>query len=251
MDDKSKAAVLAVTIRDLTKFTFDEDGANWLTIKAPGPPWTKRPKGEEMQMHFRHRYEVPWQTWPNANEIWGNFTKKIIKNLHKAQTIGYKGRIPAKDIELFASYKPKGMKMHPDNAEFDAARAETMATWSPGQKTAEPSKKPHASRVAMLRDLAAHADKIAPEHMKVAVDAVMNANKDQQPSASAAPGKTYKVYGKKGSSPAHTRFKGKAYVAGKDTKFRSGDSATVTPKDGKLQVKSTTDDHTQMWDAEE
>lgn len=218
MDDRSNAAVLAITVRDLTKFTFDEDGANWLTIKAPGPPWTKREKGEEMEMHFRHQYEVPWQTWPNANEIWGHFTKKIIKNLHKAQTIGYKGRIPAKDIVLFASYKPKGMKLEPEQAEFDAARAETMATWSspkasvPKAKASSPSQTPVSS--------------------------------------TSGDGKSYKIYGRKSGAPAHTRLKGKVYLAGRDTRFKSGDSATVTPAGEKLRVKSSDSDHTQLWEPE-
>lgn len=135
VDDKSKAVVLEVTIRDPHKFIFDEDGANWLTIEAPGPPWTKRPKGEEMQIHFRHVYVKDdggsnyWQDWPNAGKIWAAYQAKLIKNLHRAGTIGYKGAIPARDIKLFSTYKPASMKKDPDSAEFDAARDRTMQTY--------------------------------------------------------------------------------------------------------------------------
>lgn len=73
----------------------------------------------------------------------------------------------------------------------------------------------------------------------------------QGPSPATGSGKSYKIYGKKGGAPAHTRFKGKAFVAGKDTRFKSGDSATVSPSGNKLSVKSTSDDHTQVWEPEE
>lgn len=65
-------------------------------------------------------------------------------------------------------------------------------------------------------------------------------------------GKKMKIYGKKGVSPAHTRFKGKAYGAGPDTKFKSGESAIVdkTPE-GKLKVRKSDDNYSQIWDPEE
>lgn len=68
----------------------------------------------------------------------------------------------------------------------------------------------------------------------------------------ATPGKTkgtYKIYGKKGAASAHTRLKGKAYVAGADTKFKPGDSASLSPEDGKLRVKN--DDADQLWEPTE
>lgn len=60
--------------------------------------------------------------------------------------------------------------------------------------------------------------------------------------------KTYKIYGKLKGAPAHTRLKGKAYVAAADTRFKPGDSAVVEPKDGRLSVKDPTSGHTQEWE---
>lgn len=62
---------------------------------------------------------------------------------------------------------------------------------------------------------------------------------------------TYKVYGRRPGGPAHTRHKGKVYVAGKDTKFRSGDQANVeVGPDGELKVKNPATGHSQSWKAE-
>jgi hypothetical protein len=66
----------------------------------------------------------------------------------------------------------------------------------------------------------------------------------------APPKQSYKIYGKKGDATAHTRLKGKAYVAGKDTQFKPGESASVSPEDGKLRVKKPGTDHSQLWDPE-
>lgn len=63
-------------------------------------------------------------------------------------------------------------------------------------------------------------------------------------------GKELKVYGKLKGAPAHTRLKGKAYVAGADTQFKSGERATVAPEGGKLRVKKSDSDHSQLWDQE-
>jgi hypothetical protein len=59
---------------------------------------------------------------------------------------------------------------------------------------------------------------------------------------------TYKIYGKFKGHPAATRLKGQAYVAGNDTQFKSGEQAIIEPEDGKLRVKKTTGDHSQLWD---
>ena len=63
--------------------------------------------------------------------------------------------------------------------------------------------------------------------------------------------KLYKIYGKKGSSPAHTRYKGKAYVAKIDTQFGSGDQADVSPEGSKLKVKRPDSDYSQLWEPED
>lgn len=62
--------------------------------------------------------------------------------------------------------------------------------------------------------------------------------------------KTMKVYGRLKGAPAHTRLKGKAYLAPNDTKFKSGQSIGVEPKDDKLSVKDPSSDHTQTWELE-
>lgn len=60
---------------------------------------------------------------------------------------------------------------------------------------------------------------------------------------------TYRIYGKKGSAPVHTRYKGKAYAPTKPTKFRAGDQADVAPgSDGRLSVKDPKSDNVQVWD---
>lgn len=62
---------------------------------------------------------------------------------------------------------------------------------------------------------------------------------------------TYKIYGRKGKAPVHTRHKGKVYVGPSDSKFRNGDKATVTlGSDGRLNVNDPKSGHTQRWYAE-
>jgi curved DNA-binding protein CbpA len=62
---------------------------------------------------------------------------------------------------------------------------------------------------------------------------------------------TYKIYGRKGDSPAHTRFKGKVYKADRDTAFANGDQAEVNVNDdGTLHVKNPKSGHTQDWQGE-
>jgi hypothetical protein len=65
-----------------------------------------------------------------------------------------------------------------------------------------------------------------------------------------APEKTYKIYGKRGTAPASTRFKGKVFVAGQGTRFKPGTSAAVSPSGSKLQVKDTGTGDTQLWEPE-
>lgn len=76
---------------------------------------------------------------------------------------------------------------------------------------------------------------------------------DDAPVQTAAPVRrgaksTYKIYGKFKGHPAATRLKGQAYVGAADTQFRSGEQAIIEPEDGKLRVKKTTGDHSQLWD---
>ena len=76
---------------------------------------------------------------------------------------------------------------------------------------------------------------------------------DDAPVQTAAPVRrgaksTYKIYGKFKGHPAATRLKGQAYVGAADTQFKSGEQAIIEPEDGKLRVKKTTGDHSQLWD---
>lgn len=84
-----------------------------------------------------------------------------------------------------------------------------------------------------------------------APEAPSRAEKPQKSAASPSPraAKTsYKVYGKKGGRPAHTRLKGQAYGAPADTKFSPGEQAVASSEDGKLRVKKVDGDHSQIWD---
>lgn len=62
---------------------------------------------------------------------------------------------------------------------------------------------------------------------------------------------TYKIYGRKGKAPAHTRYQGKVFGAGDDTKFKNGDRANVKlGTDGRLSVNMPGTNHTQFWTSE-
>lgn len=62
---------------------------------------------------------------------------------------------------------------------------------------------------------------------------------------------TYKVYGKRGNAPAHTRYQGQVYVAASGTKFHGGDKATVAlGTDGRLSIHNPDTGHTQHWTRE-
>lgn len=61
---------------------------------------------------------------------------------------------------------------------------------------------------------------------------------------------TYRIYGRRGPAPVHTRFKGVAFAPTGDTKFKNGDSAAIElGTDGKLKVKDPNSDHTQFWES--
>lgn len=59
----------------------------------------------------------------------------------------------------------------------------------------------------------------------------------------------YKIYGKKGGKPVHTRLKGRAYIPGGDeTSFKPGMQASLSASDGdSINVKDPSSDHTQSW----
>lgn len=69
---------------------------------------------------------------------------------------------------------------------------------------------------------------------------------------------TYKIYGahhdaQLGTSPLHTRIKGKVYIPTQASKFKKGDEAEIAVEPGgkKLSVKKPDSDHTQTWTAKE
>lgn len=62
---------------------------------------------------------------------------------------------------------------------------------------------------------------------------------------------TYKIYAPWKGHAAATRLRGQAYAPGPDTdtEFVRGDQAVISvTDDGKLQVKKTNSDHTQVWE---
>ena len=72
-----------------------------------------------------------------------------------------------------------------------------------------------------------------------------------KPASRTASKSTYKIYGRKGNAPAHTRYQGKVYGAAPDTKFRAGDQADVRlGSDGRLSVHNSKTGHTQHWTSE-
>jgi len=70
------------------------------------------------------------------------------------------------------------------------------------------------------------------------------------PAAPREPRTGYKIYGRKGGRPAHTRLKGQAYGAPANTRFSPGEQASIEKNDdGRLTVKKQGgDDHSQLWD---
>ena len=79
----------------------------------------------------------------------------------------------------------------------------------------------------------------------------LDPNRRNEPAAPRRPGgpkTSYKVYGRMKGAPAHTRLKGQAYIAGRDTEFTPGEQAILTPDNGKLKVKKVDGDHEQTWE---
>lgn len=154
------------------------------------------------------------------------------------------GELTAADVQL--------MKDHPDVVrELDGFRDylhnTIKRTMKGGQKLYDP-----------LEDDDESPEEEAPEsgEEEAGTDAAVAAATGASPSAPGEPaapapkaGKTsYKIYGKMKGAPAHTRLKGKAYVAPQDTQFTPGELANITADNGKLKVKKPDSDHTQTWE---
>lgn len=102
----------------------------------------------------------------------------------------------------------------------------------PSGKEPPPTKSPNGTPVISPRGRSSYSSSY------VASD-VGEVPKSQPVKAPEVPGKTYKVYGKKNvkihpkgnpvAAPIHTRLKGKVYAPFDKTRFKSGDSVSVTP----------------------
>lgn len=123
VDDRSKAVVLKVIVKDPTKFVVDEDSVSWLTVDNPD--------GKKEDIHFRDK---AWRTWDNAGRIFAQFQSRLAKGLARQQSIAYKGSIKPSDISVLHSYKPTKMKQDPDEKEYFTARDKTRSTLKKGIK---------------------------------------------------------------------------------------------------------------------
>ena len=69
--------------------------------------------------------------------------------------------------------------------------------------------------------------------------------------SSSGPKSTYKIYGKIGNSPLHTRIKGRVFTPTGASRFRVGDRPSVSFKDKDyINVKNNDTGHTQSWKGE-
>lgn len=221
VDDGGTAVILKVIVRDPTKFVTDEDNMSW--TKATDPD------GKETEIHFKHDN---WKKWPNANQIMAKFQQRIASSLNKSGAIAYRGKIPVSDISVEAVYKPASMSKDPDWEEYKTAREKTLNTYTKGDPDQKRVRRAELPTVSIPK--ASPTPEPAAEPVRSAVTG----------------GKTYKIYGRLKGAPAHTRLKGKAYVAGPNTKFKPGEQAAIEPAGDKLKVKKTDSDHSQLWDPE-
>lgn len=130
-----KAVVLKVKVNDPARLIPDEDSMNWLKVTNPD--------GGEEEIHFRHNH---WKQWPTARTIMQRYMIRLYKDLGKNGTIAYKGRIPAKDITLFQTYKPVGMKRDPNDKEYWDAMEKTRASLKTGPETIKKPRKPRVKK---------------------------------------------------------------------------------------------------------
>lgn len=133
VDDRSKAVVLKVVVKDSTKFVLDEDNAGVMVVKVPldGRDDYKYPENMEKndwmtQIHFA---EKSWKKWSTADNIMQQFQMKMIKSVANKHSIGYKGTIKPTDISVHSMYKPASMKKDPSKEEYELAREKTMSTF--------------------------------------------------------------------------------------------------------------------------
>ena len=146
VDDRSKAVVLKVIVRDPAKFVIDEDQA--------GRVIAKNTDGEEESVSFHDRR---WRKWSNAAEIYQLFQRKTLRGLTKGNTIAYKGAIPAKDISVDHTYKPASMSKDPSDTEYWTAMEKTRGSIKKGSgpkangKPSQPNKEAPATSSGPLR----------------------------------------------------------------------------------------------------
>lgn len=129
IDDRSKAVVLKVVVRDFTKLIPDEDSLSWII--------TMNPNGEEERIHFKH---MTWRSWPNAKHIMASFMTKLARGINTSSTIAYKGSIPARDISTYSTYKPETMRKDPSDREYHDAMEKTKASIKYGDKPVKKSR---------------------------------------------------------------------------------------------------------------
>jgi len=73
----------------------------------------------------------------------------------------------------------------------------------------------------------------------------------RRPTSHAGSKTTYKIYGRRGTAPVHTRYKAKIYTGPQDSKFMPNTWADVgLGTDGRLSVHDKKSGHTQHWNAE-
>lgn len=118
----------------------------------------------------------------------------------------------------------------------------------------KPAAAPTGSTSSAARDVAR---RIALKKAKRDAAQAASTSAPKPPSTAGGKKTTYKIYGAHhdanlGSSPLHTRIKGRVYAPTAPSKFKKGDSAEVSPEgDKKLRVKKPESDHTQTWTAKE
>lgn len=211
VDDRSKAVVLKVIVRDPTRFVLDEDTVNWMTVINPD--------GEKENIHFRNNN---WRKWSNSANIAQQFQSKITKEINKEQTVAYKGNILPKDISVYEEYKPVAMSSDPGQEEYDQAMEKTLAGIKrPGLKS-----------------------------VNTGVRAQVKPAKKKTTTMSTQKSGGRTVYGTKSGSNVHTRIKGHAYgPVGFKSRARKGEkvSTSVGP-DGKLYVNDPENGWNQVWD---
>jgi hypothetical protein len=124
--DKSTSVVLAVVVRDLTRFRLDEDAAQKIqdggtTVFFKGVTHT------EVEEDGSIKYDVgDWRVGPKKPYYESLFQAQMLKSLAREKTVAYQGSIPPRDIKVLESYKPIRMKINPKLEEYEEAREKTL-----------------------------------------------------------------------------------------------------------------------------